>query len=104
MKIRTLLLGGAIGYVLGSRAGRKRYDQIKSVSSKVWHSRPVQFGMDKAKGAAGDVTDELKNRAATHVPFVKTTSKGRYAVPDDAFAGDRDGSDETTVRVSAVEF
>lgn len=38
----TLVAGVAIGYVLGSRAGRERYEQIAAASSKVWHSRPVQ--------------------------------------------------------------
>ena len=59
MKIRTLLFGGAIGYVLGARAGRGRYEQIKRVSGKAWNSKPVQSGVTKAKSAAGEATASL---------------------------------------------
>lgn len=34
--------GAAVGYVLGTRAGRKRYDQMKSAATKVWESPGVQ--------------------------------------------------------------
>ena len=44
--------GAAIGYVLGSRAGHGRYDQIATGASKVWHSRPVQKQVVKAEAAA----------------------------------------------------
>ncbi len=43
-----LLLGAAIGYVLGSRAGRERYEQIKRWSSRAADHPAVQ-------GAAGFV-------------------------------------------------
>ncbi|MGA7228856.1 MAG: hypothetical protein WBZ40_12240 [Acidimicrobiia bacterium] len=36
MRFRTgMLVGGAIGYVLGARAGRERYEQIKRWASQV---------------------------------------------------------------------
>lgn len=34
--------GAAVGYVLGARAGRKRYEQIKSAANKVWESPGIQ--------------------------------------------------------------
>jgi hypothetical protein len=36
------ITGGLVGYVLGARAGRKRYDQIAEAASNVWHAEPVQ--------------------------------------------------------------
>lgn len=39
MKLRPLLIIGvglAIGYVLGARAGRERYEQLREVAGRVW--------------------------------------------------------------------
>lgn len=36
------LAGAAIGYVLGARAGRKRYEQIKKMSKKIWNTPGLQ--------------------------------------------------------------
>jgi hypothetical protein len=48
----TFIAGLAAGYVLGTRAGRQRYEQIARTSGKVWHSRPVQKQVANAKEAA----------------------------------------------------
>ena len=48
----TFIAGMAAGYVLGARAGRKRYEQIRRTSGKVWHSGPVQKQVFNAKEAA----------------------------------------------------
>lgn len=42
-----IVVGLAAGYVLGSRAGRERYEQIKAGFLKVWHTDPVQKQVDK---------------------------------------------------------
>ena len=44
-----LVIGLAIGYVLGTRAGRERYEQIKAQAAKLWEMEPVQAQVDKAK-------------------------------------------------------
>lgn len=44
-----LVVGLAVGYVLGTRAGRERYEQIKEQWLKVWNLPPVQEQVDKAK-------------------------------------------------------
>lgn len=44
-----LVVGLAIGYVLGTRAGRERYEQIKAQAAKLWELEPVQRQVDKAK-------------------------------------------------------
>lgn len=56
----SFLAGAAVGYVLGAKAGRQRYEQIKASANKVWSSDPVQ-------ARVGDVTNAAKNKAA---PFV----------------------------------
>lgn len=44
-----IVIGLAAGYVLGSRAGRERYEQIKDGVQKVWDTPQVQKQVDKAK-------------------------------------------------------
>ena len=56
----AFVVGVAVGYVLGARAGRKRYEQIKSQASRVWNSDPVQHRV-------GDATQAVKNQAAPYV-------------------------------------
>lgn len=51
--------GAALGYVLGSRAGRARYEQIKTVSGKVWNSNGVQKGVHVAEDFIADKTPDV---------------------------------------------
>jgi hypothetical protein len=54
-----LVVGIAIGYVLGSRAGRERYDQIKEQWRKVWNMDQVQEQVGKVKDFAKSQTMAL---------------------------------------------
>ncbi len=42
------LAGVAAGYILGARAGRQRYEQIKLLTARAWASEPVQSGLQQA--------------------------------------------------------
>ncbi|PJJ65238.1 hypothetical protein [Compostimonas suwonensis] len=60
MKGKLLFVAGAaVGYVLGARAGRKRYEQIAAAASKVWNAPPVQRGVKQAQDFALDRVSEL---------------------------------------------
>ena len=51
MQGRILFVAGAtIGYVLGARAGRRRYDQIKAAADRVWNDRNVQKSVNDVVG------------------------------------------------------
>lgn len=47
-----LVVGLAVGYVLGTRAGRERYEQIKTQWLKLWNAEPVQKQVEKVKELA----------------------------------------------------
>ncbi len=47
-----LMIGLGAGYVLGTRAGRERYEQIKTQAMKVWSLDPVQEQVGKVKKLA----------------------------------------------------
>ncbi|MGP6177182.1 hypothetical protein ACTU6U_07775 [Microbacterium sp. A196] len=48
-----LVVGLGVGYVLGTRAGRERYEQIKTQWLKLWNTDPVQNQVIKAKAFVG---------------------------------------------------
>lgn len=52
---RGLMLGAAAGYVLGTKAGRERYEQLRSIWRKVSMSEPVQKLEANLRDAAGSV-------------------------------------------------
>lgn len=56
-----IVIGLAAGYVLGSRAGRERYEQIKSGYLKLWHTDPVQKQVGKAKELGKSAAFALPN-------------------------------------------
>ena len=68
----AFILGAAVGYVLGSRAGRQRYEQIKRGAQKVWQTEPVQRGVAVVRGAIDDRADEMK-------AFVRRTSSDVFS-------------------------
>ena len=93
----SFLAGLAVGYVLGARAGKQRYEQIKRLSQKAWASDPVQKQVETAKDAAKTkaapkiadlVSDAAKAtgerlRAAKTIPSQVTGSHDSAHVPGD---------------------
>lgn len=59
----TMLAAGAAGYVLGSRAGRDRYDQIAATAGKVWRDPRVQTRKDQAADVAKDAASTAASQA-----------------------------------------
>lgn len=56
-------LGLGLGYVLGTRAGRRRYEQIKVAAQNIWESEPIQWSVQQAQEAVGDVADDVLTAA-----------------------------------------
>jgi hypothetical protein len=82
MRGRILFVAGAgVGYVLGARAGRRRYEQIKSAADRVWNDRNVQKGVNEVVGTvqgfvkdkAPEVQDAVAQQAKKVVAKVKRT-------------------------------
>lgn len=59
----AFLTGAALGYVLGSRAGRERYEQIKRIAKKLWNTEPVQRSVGAVRHAADERAGDLKQAA-----------------------------------------
>lgn len=56
----AFVVGAAVGYVLGSRAGRERYEQIKRGAQSVWQTEPVQRGVSVVRDKLDDKADDIK--------------------------------------------
>lgn len=84
MKGKILFLAGlGLGYVLGTRAGREKYEQLKEQALKVWNDPRVQkqvdavedFVKDKAPEVADFVSDNAK-KVVSQVSGKKSTNSG----------------------------
>jgi hypothetical protein len=71
-----LVVGLGVGYVLGTRAGRERYEQIKTQWLKVWHLDPVQEQVSKVKGFVGDKAAAVPGALWTGVVKVAKSVSG----------------------------
>jgi hypothetical protein len=62
-----ILIGLAIGYVLGTRAGRDRYEQIKRAAAAAWQSPPAE----KLRTEVGAHVPDAVNAAMTKVGQIR---------------------------------
>lgn len=67
----TLLVAAGAGYVLGSRAGRERYEQIKQQTTKFWHNPTVQDTVDGVQTHARQAGADLGSKVAETASDVK---------------------------------
>ena len=87
MKGKILLVVGlGVGYVLGSRAGREKYDELVGKVQKFWNDPRVQTqvgnAQDFVKEKAPDVADFLSTtvkKAAPKAPAAKTSAAKKPA-------------------------
>ena len=93
MKGKLLFGAGlAAGYVLGSRSGREAYEKLKSRTTDLWHSKPVQ---DKLTAAAETVKDKAPEVSG------QLTEAARRAGTVLGSAVHRDAGPETSVPAAA---
>ena len=71
----TFLVGLAIGFVFGARAGRERYEQMKKAATQAVQSPPVQKATQAASHKATELGKAAKDKAATQVPKLTETAK-----------------------------
>lgn len=88
----AFIVGTGIGYVLGTRAGRRQFESIKSHALGVWHSDSVQSTVSTVQDKAAEVAKEqgaaLKDKVTEAVRSATsgsaTGSHAGSADPDDA--------------------
>jgi hypothetical protein len=95
MKGKILFVAGlGLGYVLGTRAGREKYEQLKSTAMKLWNDPRVQrqvdaaetFVKDKAPDVAEFVSDNAK-KVVSQVRGKKPATRSRASSASTAKSG-----------------
>jgi SLT domain-containing protein len=76
MKKLMFLGAGAVGYVLGAKAGRERYEQIAEQARKLRNNPTVQEKMDQAKHVAKDAAGTAVDKARDQVSGGSSTPDG----------------------------
>lgn len=89
----TMAAAAAVGYVLGSRAGRERYEQISEKASSLWNNPKVQEQATKAQDMAKEKGPAAKGKMSDTMGKVRGKAKD---------AG-RDGGDGDTPDILVVE-
>ena len=59
------IVGLGLGYVLGTRAGRERYEQIKAGAEKIWQDPRVQRQVSNVEQFVKDKAPDLAEKATT---------------------------------------
>lgn len=76
----TFLAGAALGYVLGARAGRARYEQISEVAARVAATETVQRARETAFEQAAHLAEMAKSTMGDKV--VAAVADGRHKVEE----------------------
>ncbi len=81
----AFIVGTGLGYVLGTRAGRQRFEAIKGWSRTAWQNPRVQARVTELEGKAADFAKTeaaaLKGRVTESLRTAVGSSKG--ITPDD---------------------
>ena len=83
------IVGGAVGYVLGAKAGKERYDQIKELAGRFMSNPRVQTVTDKGKAAADLAAQRV--RGGVEETLHSASEKVRDVVDN---IGSKDGDEE----------
>ena len=62
-----MLVGAAVGYVLGAKAGRERYEQISASARQLLDKPQVKRVVDSVPGDLGARMEQVANKAADKV-------------------------------------
>jgi hypothetical protein len=84
MKLLPFLLGTGVGYVLGTRAGRERYEQLSKAYRRVADNPQVQAAAGVARAKAGEAVQAgvavAKDKVApSSAPGHQPSAPGRSA-------------------------
>ncbi|QGN58536.1 YtxH domain-containing protein [Nostocoides sp. HKS02] len=78
----SFLAGLGVGYVLGAKAGQKRYAQIRNHAERVWSSDPVQARVDTVKQTVKDQAPAVAAKLGDAAKSAGASAKERLTGED----------------------
>ncbi len=103
MRGKLMFISGlAAGFVLGSRAGREKYEEIRANAKKVWEHPTVQEAAGVAQAQANKLYTEGKDKIGSSKIGEKinsgssSTSDSSLTAPSDSLAGSNSSTTSTT--------
>ena len=94
-KRAAFIVGAAVGYVLGARAGHRRYEQIRDTANKVWQNPTVQTKVETAEQRASQAVKDAATSLGA-LAFEKAKEAVRSAGTSGSTEGTADGSTHRT--------
>ncbi len=89
MRRIIFMAGLAVGFMLGARAGRERYEQLMRLARKAADSPAVQQAAAAAQAQATGLARSAKDKVAERVPRMADSARSRIG---DKLPGSRGGS------------
>jgi hypothetical protein len=77
----SFLAGAAVGYVLGAKAGRQRYEQIVGLFRKVSGSQTVQSTAGVVQAQLSDLTARMRGLGQQVQQRAGAANNGRSTAP-----------------------
>lgn len=94
MKGKILFLTGlGLGYVLGTKAGREKYEELKNQALKLWNDPRVQKQVDAVEGFVKDKAPEVADFVTDNAKKVVGSVSGKK--PSGGSTGTRASSGTT---------
>ena len=79
MRKPTILIAAGIGYVLGAKAGRTRYEQIRSATRRVAGNPQVRKAAKHAQETVQNQAPAVKEKVVAATEKIRPHSDGRAA-------------------------
>ena len=101
MRGKLMFIGGlAAGFVLGSRAGREKYEEIRLNAKKVWEHPTVQEAAGVAQAQANKLYTEGKDKldqtkVGQKLHTSSSTTDSELTAPTDSLAGSKNSTGTT---------
>jgi hypothetical protein len=90
MRYRIVFVTGiAVGFILGARAGRERYEQIMRLARKAADNPSVQQAAAAAQAQAAGIARTAKDRVSERVPRLAGSARDRFGRMQEHMPGSR---------------